>query len=136
MIGFDTNILVRHFAKDDLAQAAAVRKAFLKAVELGEPVFVSQIVLCELVWVLAVTYRHEKQAIIAALEELLRAGHVEIEGSEAVLRALNDYRSGHGGFADYLIAERAVAAGCKRILTFDSDLWVDPRFVAPGRWAR
>jgi predicted nucleic-acid-binding protein len=137
MIAFDTNILVRYLVEQDDSQQVAIVDAVLeKVIASGESIFISHIVLCELVWVLTSRYRQPKEAVLAAVEGLLRSGIIEFEGSEEVVRVLKDCRSGRGDFSDYLIAERAVAAGCDRILTFDAALWSDPRFVAPGRWAR
>lgn len=137
MIAFDTNMLVRHLVPaNDVQQLAALDQVRDQAIATGETIFVSQIVLCELVWVWASRYRQPKQVIISAMEELLLAGNVEIEGAQEVIQALDDYRDGPGDFADYMIAQRAAAAGCDQVLTFDSDLWPHPRFVAPEKWAR
>jgi predicted nucleic-acid-binding protein len=40
-------------------------------------------------------------------------------------------RHGRADFADYLIAERAIAAGCERVATFDGRLREEAGFTAP-----
>jgi predicted nucleic-acid-binding protein len=54
-----------------------------------------------------------------------------MEGPDDVKRALEAYAAGRGDFADYLIAERAMANGCASIATFDRVLHSDARFVPP-----
>ncbi|WP_289501011.1 PIN domain-containing protein [Gloeocapsopsis sp. IPPAS B-1203] len=48
MIGIDTNILIRYFTKDDLEQWELA----VQIIQNNQPCFVSNIVLCEIVWVL------------------------------------------------------------------------------------
>jgi predicted nucleic-acid-binding protein len=42
-----------------------------------------------------------------------------------VKRAIDSYAAGPADFADYLIAERAVANGCSAVATFDRALMTD-----------
>jgi predicted nucleic acid-binding protein len=57
LISFDTNVLVRLIVQDDLDQAAIAEQRYRAAAETGEPIFLCDVVLVELVWVLGVTYR-------------------------------------------------------------------------------
>lgn len=88
---------------------------------------------CELVWVLSYAYRFSREGITSALNELRRGAQVAIEGADDVKRAIDSYAAGRGDFADYLIAERSMAAGCTAIATFDRALQSDSRFKAPDR---
>lgn len=134
MIAFDTNLLVRYLAEDDPEQSAAVDSAIKTALATNQPVLITQIVLCELIWVLSRTYGFRKEHVIPVLDQLIRSVPFQVEELDQVTRALYAYEIGRGDFSDYLIAERAAAAGCKRILTFDGELWSDPRFLRPERW--
>jgi predicted nucleic-acid-binding protein len=132
MIAVDTNVLVRFLVADDETQAAAATAAFAAADRQRIPIFVSRIVLCELVWVLSRAYRQSRPAIGAVLESLLRSRGLEIEGREGVARAASSFAAGKGDFADYLIRERALAAGCTSVMTFDGALLREPAFVRPS----
>jgi predicted nucleic-acid-binding protein len=48
MIGLDTNILIRYLTKDDEVQWQQAATM----IEAGETCFISNIILCEIVWVL------------------------------------------------------------------------------------
>lgn len=133
MIGIDTNVLVRYFVGDDPEQSAAAADMIERAIDRDESFFVSQVVLCELVWVLSHAYRFDRAEIVGALQQLRRGAQMTIEGADEVRRATEAYAAQRGDFADYLIAERSVANGCTVIATFDRVLHSDPRFAAPDR---
>ena len=128
MLGIDTNILVRFLVDDDPEQSGCAAALFAVAESRSEPVFVSQIVLCECAWVLRRSYRFEKTRILDVMAALLQAGAVAVEGSEQVAWALEQARSNPGGLADYLIGAAAGVAGCTETLTFDRALAAHPSF--------
>jgi predicted nucleic-acid-binding protein len=133
MIGIDTNVLVRYIVGDDPAQSAVASEMVERAIERGESLFITQIVLCELVWVLAHAYRFTRVEIVGALQQLRRGAQMTIEGADEVRRATEAYAEQRGDFADYLIAERSAANGCSTVATFDRSLHSDGRFAAPER---
>lgn len=128
MIGIDTNVLARFIVEDDTEQSKRANALFRRAVAKGERVFISDVVLCELVWVLTAAYQVPRLEIAAALFNLVRAKQVEIAESDLIHRALAAFRSGKGDFADYVIRERALAAGCASLATFDKRLWAERGF--------
>lgn len=131
MIGLDTNVLIRFLVEDDPRQAARVKQRFQTAIARRTPLYVPDIVLCETVWVLEDSYAFARGAISDTLEKLLAAGNLRFENAERAERALAAFRAGKGDFADYVIAEQAIAAGCETVLTFDKALLREPRFEAP-----
>ncbi|WP_228052578.1 PIN domain-containing protein [Nodosilinea sp. LEGE 07298] len=108
MIRLDTNILVRYLTRDDeqqWQQAATV-------IQQNQPCFVTNIVLCELVWVLrGATYGFRKDEIIGALEAMLHNAAFEFENRSTVDQALQQYKQGKADFSDYLIGAVARQAG-------------------------
>lgn len=135
MIAVDTNLLVRYLAHDDPAQTPIVSALFHGAAERGEQIYVSTVVLAEVVWVLTSVLRVAKQDLAAVLECLLaaaeeRGGSVPLvlEHREAVRRALTDYTSGRADFADYLIGRLSEAAGATITYTFDRTAAAAPTF--------
>ena len=131
MIGLDTNVLVRYLVEDDEAQSRKAARLINEAVARDEELFISDIVLCETVWVLSSAYGLERAAIADALGSLLRARHVVFSASDQIASALAAYRTGRGDFADYLIREHARAHGAAEVATFDKALLREPGFVAP-----
>ena len=122
MIGLDTNVLVRFLMEDDPEQSRLASLWIRKAEENKEMIFLSHVVLSELVWVLGGSYRMPKARILDAVEELLSARQVEVEDYETVRHALHDYGLSSAGFADCLVRRKAMAFGCSGFKTFDEKL--------------
>lgn len=131
MIAFDTNVLVRLLVADDARQLARVRSRVESLDETGERAYVSDIVVCEIVWVLRAAYGFEREPIATALRQLLSAKQLTFDAPDRLARALDAYARGPGDFSDYLIREHATAAGCDAVATFDKQLHRDAMFTAP-----
>ena len=71
MRALDTNILVRYLVNDDPAQAAVADRILDDCRRKREPVFLSILVLCEMVWVLARSFDQSKSEIVEVLERIL-----------------------------------------------------------------
>lgn len=134
MIAVDTNILVRFLVEDDREQTTLAAAIIERALAREERLFVAQIVLCELVWVLTHAYRFRRADVLNVLQQLRRGAQITLEGPDEVRRAIESYASGQGDFPDYLIAERAMTNGCSMVVTFDRALHADPRFAPPERF--
>lgn len=118
MIGLDTNVVVRYLTHDDPTQTAAAIR-MMNSLSFDSPGFLSLIVIAELVWVLAVSYRYQKKEIEQILENLLRTKELVIERADLVSQALRMFRGGRADFADCLIERCGRAAGCKHTVSFD-----------------
>ena len=130
MIALDTNVLVRFLVADDLAQTDRARAYLQGCLERGELLFVSDIVLVELVWVLGFSYKLRRIEIVNVVRELLQARQLCFASTDRMARVIRAYSSGRGDFADYLIREDGRAAGCTTVATFDQDLLREDGFVA------
>jgi predicted nucleic-acid-binding protein len=127
----DTNVLVRFLVTDDPAQARKA-KAFIDRLDhRDERAYVSDIVLCELVWVLTRSYGFERGEILPVLERLAAAKQLRFDSVDNISRALAAFGRGRGDFADYLIREHAKAAGCATVVTFDRKLAGEQMFTSP-----
>jgi predicted nucleic-acid-binding protein len=92
---------------------------------------VTDIVVCETVWVLESCYRFGRAEIASTLRSLLRARQLRFQSPDLAARALERYRKGAGDVSDYLVDEVGRSLGRSSTVTFDRDLEGDPRFVAP-----
>ena len=131
MIALDTNVLVRFLVEDDKAQAAAAAALVDRAVEDDDPLFVSDVVLCEVVWVLEYSYKVARADVAGALGRLLHARHLSFAAPDLLASALAAFATGQGDFADYVIREHAFAAGCSAVATFDRALLKEAGFTKP-----
>ena len=131
MIGLDTNVLVRLLVRDDEEQHVRTVSLMRRGPDEGERFFVGDVVLAEVVWVLQGRYRLARVEVAGALRALLEAEHLVFESTDRCLRALRRYEAGRGGFADYLITERASDAGCSNLATFDQAILSEAGTIAP-----
>jgi len=129
VIAIDTNVLLRYFVNDDAAQVDRVHRLLQETEQTDGRLFVHDVVLCEVVWVLRSTHRWKREAIAQGLEKILGVWFFDFADPERVSAAIADYRDSAGDFADYLIGHRNAAAGCEHTVTFDKDLAGHPAFV-------
>jgi len=119
MIGLDTNVLVRYLTKDDEAQ-------WRQAVEIinhADSCFISDIVLCELVWVLrGKCYQYSRKEILDTLELILQSNKFEFANRTVIFQAIKLTRLGKADFADYLIGAVNHNNECSETVTFDRKL--------------
>jgi len=131
MIALDTNVLVRFLVEDDEEQCRRATRLIEDTVERKEDLFISDIVMCETVWVLISAYRFSRAEVAELLSRLLRAKQITFASSDQFARALDSFQNGKGDFADYLIREHAAAAGCTTVVTFDKPLLKERGFTQP-----
>ena len=117
MIGLDTNVLVRYLTQDDEVQAAEANQ-LIEGLTESSPGYVSMLVLAETYWVLRRAYKVDHDAIVATLRGLLGSRELVIDRADLVRRALRRVADG-ADFADALINELGVDAGCDHTVTFD-----------------
>jgi predicted nucleic-acid-binding protein len=116
----DTNLLVRLFVQDDLAQADLVTRLFVAA----EAVIIPAVALCEAAWVLRRRYRVAREDLAAHFESLLSVETARLD--EDLLRAGVALIRAGGDFADGVIAREGVSRGGGVFVSFDRDavrLW-------------
>ncbi len=118
MIGLDTNVLVRYIMQDDARQSAQAT-SLIEELSAQSPGFVPLVAVVELVWVLSSAYRLAPGQVAQALESLLRTKEIVVDQAETVWKALRAFQGSRADFADCLIAQTALAAGCERTMTFD-----------------
>jgi len=119
MIATDTNLLVRIII-DDPGQPEQVAIA-RRIAKQAKQVFVPQIVIIELVWVLQSAYKLDKGAIVVALEHLLHNSAFELQAEDHFFEALGLFKNNNCDFSDCMIAVESQAADCT-LVTFDKSL--------------
>jgi predicted nucleic-acid-binding protein len=118
MIGLDTNVVVRYLTQDDPVQTTAAAR-MINSLSADAPGFLSLVVIVELVWVLEVSYRFQKNEIEQVLETLLQSKELVIERAEIVWQALRKFSASRADFSDCLIERCGNAAECQHTFTFD-----------------
>ncbi len=118
MIAADTNLLLRSFVRDDDAQTKAATR-WLSERTADDPVFVSMIVLCEMVWVLRRNYRYPMERVRALLIAMLETEEFVLEDEAAISAIVASGRK--TDLSDELIALVSRRAGCRVTITFDQE---------------
>lgn len=119
MIGLDTNVLVRYFAQDEVAQARKA-SALIESLTPERPGYITQVALTEVVWVLGRAYGAGREEITQVIETLLRTRELAVEAAETVWKALRLYAGSSADFADCLVERTCHEAGCEYTATFDA----------------
>lgn len=115
MRAVDTNVLVRLMLGERSAQTEIAQSVM----STGEPIYVSNVVVCELAWVLRSRYRQPKQAVADAITRLIDSDQVVMD-RDAAQSGLN-LLGGGGDFSDGVILHEARRAGARDLMTFDRD---------------
>lgn len=119
MIGIDTNVIVRYIVQDNPKQAKAATKLIERSCSKDNPGYINHLVLCELVWVLRRNYKLDKRSICQVIEQLIRTDRIFIEEIQLVWKALETFKATKADFADCLIGQRNLQAGCQFTATLD-----------------
>lgn len=119
MIGVDTNILVRYLTQDDPVQAEIVEQIFNQYATCPNSIFINNIVICELVWVLERGYKYSRESISKAIKQILSTEEFIFEDQEVLWISLNNYNQIKVDFSDALVGELNKKYGCAITFTFD-----------------
>ncbi|GAC1307777.1 MAG: PIN domain-containing protein [Vulcanimicrobiaceae bacterium] len=119
MIGLDTNVIVRYLTQDDRVQSALATEVFERRLTQAIPGFISVVALVETCWVLERIYDASSSDIVRAIEGLLGSDTIVVDREAEVYVAAVAVANGAGSFADVLIAQIGVRAGCSTTVTFD-----------------
>lgn len=118
MAAIDTNILVRLCMLDDPKQCERAQNF----VQQNAPVFVSQLSMLELAWVLGSVYQRPKKVILQAIRALLDNQEMNPEAPTILEAALNRWEASSADFADCLILGTVQSQGHAHLATFDRRL--------------
>lgn len=119
MNGLDTNVLVRFLVQDDDKQTQTVNALLTEAEAEKQTLFVSSVVVLELMWVLQSAYSVPRAAILVSLNELLSMSVFEFQNQLAVRDFVTSAQHNSYDLSDLLIGQIAAYSGCETTLTFD-----------------
>jgi predicted nucleic acid-binding protein len=114
----DANVILRFLTKDPPEMAERSARLMAKA-EMGEvSLYVSLLVLAEVIWVLKSFYRYSMTAIAHVIISLISAPGIEVDNRELIIRAVELARDRNVDFADAHLALQAAEHG-ETVCTFD-----------------
>lgn len=121
MIAVNTNVLVRYITNDDKDQSILATRFLDSYIGKEKSIFINNIVLCELVWVLVRGYKYQKEQIIKTLKLLLSAIEFEFEHHELAFLAVIEYEKAEADFSDILIGLINHYRNCSTTYSFDQN---------------
>ena len=128
MIGIDTNILVRYLTSDDKEQFKLAETIIENYATEPGSIFINNIVICELIWVLNRGYKYKKDQIVFVLKNVLRAVEFKFENCNILWEALDEYEKKDLDFSDSLIARINESNKCIKTFTFDQGASLNNHF--------
>lgn len=118
MIGIDTNILVRYLTEDDEIQSSKAVNLIEKYAGINGSIFINNIIICQLVWVLERGYKYSKDQVIKALKSVLTTKEFSFEDHQILWISSTQYSDSSADFSDILIGHLNSKNGCNETYTF------------------
>ena len=115
----DTNVLVRLLVDDNPKQSQCVYELMQSCYEQKNTLFVSSLVILELMWVLLSCYDFSRDEVIEAITNILNLSILEIEYQATIQRCLQLAKGNTYDLSDLLIGCVAQNNQCDITLTFD-----------------
>ncbi len=129
MIGIDTNVIVRYLTQDDKVQSDKATKLLDKYAGKNNAIFIDNIVICELIWVLERGYKYSKSKIIEVLNEILLTLEFNFEDQKILWLSVEEYSKSNADFSDILIGKLNNSKSCVSTYTFDVKSSTLPTFT-------
>lgn len=129
MKAIDTNVLVRFLVQDDEKQTQVSTQLLTDAEADKQPLFVSNVVVLELMWVLRSIYEVPREEILSSLSDLLSMMALEFQDSLVIRDFVSSAQNNTYDLADMLVSQVAKGKGCDTTLTFDKKAAKAPCFT-------
>lgn len=131
MIALDTNILVRYLTQDDRAQSPLATALIESRLSAERPGFISVVVLCETIWILATLYGRTRDDLLDVLDKLIDSAQLVVDEADMIRTAMG---YPHVDLSDAIIHALARARGCEQTLTFDRNFARLPQVELLTAW--
>lgn len=128
MIALDTNVLLRFVTADDESQHLLAKKLILKYKGKNKSIYINQIVLCDLVWVLKSGYKYTKAQIVHVLQMIVGIAEFSFSEIDWIFEAILLYKNATGDFSDCLIHVVNKNNKCQSTFSFDKKAIKDGLF--------
>ena len=117
----DTNIVIRFFLNDDPLLSAKARKIFEEVQRTNSTIYIDELIVAEIIWLMLSFYKKEKQEIVSLLQKLLSQKWMINPRKELILITLT-YYSFHN--VSYIDTWTLMVARSKNLplVTFDKTL--------------
>ena len=111
--------MVRYLIEDDAIQSTKAIKLIDEYAGTKEAIFINNIVVCELIWVLERGYKYSKDQVITILKSIFTTVEFCFEDHQILWESTTEYAGSAVGFADILIGQLNAENDCSKTFTFD-----------------
>lgn len=122
MIAIAHDVLLAYLIEGDSERARRAARLIEREVDEGRQVYVSALVLARVATELTDAFGRSTREVNAVLRAILACSQLRIEDRTSAFDAVIGYHDGCGSYADRLARQRAFAAGCRRVYSFDEKL--------------
>ena len=127
----DTNVFLRLLTGDHPQKAEACLKMFRRALEKQEPLFTSDLVIAEIIWVLEGFYHLKKEDIVDKMEKILNTPNLHCQNKKLLQECLILYLEKDIDFIDAYHAVLMKKNKIEAIYTYGKDFrsisWITSR---------
>jgi predicted nucleic-acid-binding protein len=117
----DTNMFIRFFTSYPEEQSEKANRFFIKVSLKEAQLFVCDIVISEIVYVLEKVYKVNRNEIYEKIHSILNMENIIIENKSIIVNALNYYKDKNINFNDAYLASHAIKNNINKVFTFDND---------------
>lgn len=117
----DTNIFVRYLTNDPLDQSDKVSKLFNELESGKYKLFVCDLVVSELVYVLENVFEMPKKEICEKVKILMIKNNIILENTQIIFKSLDVYRDLNVNFVDAYIYCHSTKNGVSKYFSFDNN---------------
>jgi len=117
----DTNVFIRYLTNDTPEQAEQSKTLFKQAVKGHCELFICDLVIAEIIYVLESVYKLSKKETAEKLLAIAKLGNVVLENYSIILEALELYEEKNLDFTDAYLGCHARKSGYRKVFSFDKD---------------
>jgi predicted nucleic-acid-binding protein len=117
----DANTILRWLLNDDHRKSGAFERILQNAMHRKDELFVADVTIAEIIWVLESHYELSKNLIVQSMRSLLSCQEVLFENRERLFDAVTIYENHSVDYIDAYLAALGKTMNVHAILSYDRD---------------
>lgn len=117
----DANVILRFLTRDDKKKSDACENLFEKAVYGTEELFISDMTVAEVIWVLEKVYKCGRDEIRLGIEKIVNTPNLAFSDKDLLYDAINLYSQSGIDFIDAYHVALMHIKGINQIYSYDGD---------------
>lgn len=122
----DANVILRYLTQDDAAKARRCEDLFHRTTSGKEPLYVTSLIIAEVVWVLEKAYKLPKASVADLIQKILNTPHIECDERDILMAAAGLYQLKNIDFIDVYNAIVMESKNITAIYSYDTHFDILP----------